>query len=69
MDGNDALGRFAINVEAVCIETIETGFMTKDLAICVKGYFPSSFVCLVREQIKGGSRLIFGLLLLWVLFC
>ena len=35
--GNDSLGKYASNLEAVCIETIENGFMTKDLAICVKG--------------------------------
>ena len=35
--GNKDLGVFADNLEAVCIETIESGFMTKDLAGCVKG--------------------------------
>jgi len=37
LDNNVALAQFASNLEAVCIETIEAGFMTKDLAICVKG--------------------------------
>ncbi|XP_053385276.1 isocitrate dehydrogenase [NADP] cytoplasmic-like [Mercenaria mercenaria] len=37
LDNNDALATFASNLEAVCIETIEGGFMTKDLAICIKG--------------------------------
>jgi isocitrate dehydrogenase len=37
LDNNEALKTFATNLEAVCIETIESGFMTKDLAICVKG--------------------------------
>lgn len=37
LDKNDALDKFADNLEAVCIETIESGFMTKDLAICIKG--------------------------------
>ncbi|XP_002736618.1 isocitrate dehydrogenase [NADP] cytoplasmic-like isoform X2 [Saccoglossus kowalevskii] len=37
LDKNDALARFCRNLEAVCIETIEAGYMTKDLAICVKG--------------------------------
>ena len=37
LDNNDALKTFATNLEAVCIETMEAGFMTKDLAICVKG--------------------------------
>ena len=35
--GNDALGKFSDNLERVCIETIESGLMTKDLAICIKG--------------------------------
>lgn len=37
LDNNDALKKFAETLEAVCINTIESGFMTKDLAICVKG--------------------------------
>lgn len=37
LDGNDELLKFAETLEAVCIETIEAGFMTKDLAICIKG--------------------------------
>ena len=35
--GNTELARFSDNLEAVCIETIESGFMTKDLAGCIKG--------------------------------
>lgn len=34
---NKALAAYAENLEAVCIETIEEGFMTKDLALCIKG--------------------------------
>lgn len=37
LDENDALKNFAETLEKVCVETIEDGFMTKDLAICVKG--------------------------------
>merc|ERR1712176_418211 len=37
LDSNQALAKYCSNLEAVCIETIESGFMTKDLAICVKG--------------------------------
>ncbi|KAI6216174.1 Isocitrate dehydrogenase [NADP] [Aphelenchoides fujianensis] len=36
LDNNEPLRRFAENLEAVCVETIEAGHMTKDLAICVK---------------------------------
>lgn len=37
LDENKALKDFANKLEQVCVETIESGFMTKDLAICVKG--------------------------------
>ena len=35
LDGNDALMRFATTLEAVCVQTVEDGFMTKDLALLV----------------------------------
>jgi isocitrate dehydrogenase len=37
LDGNDALINFANALEAVCIETVESGTMTKDLAVCIHG--------------------------------
>jgi isocitrate dehydrogenase len=37
LDNNDALKNFAETLEKVCVDTIEAGFMTKDLAICIKG--------------------------------
>jgi len=37
LDNNAELKRFATALEEVCVETIEAGFMTKDLAICIKG--------------------------------
>jgi len=37
LDDNTPLKNFAETLEKVCIDTIESGFMTKDLAICVKG--------------------------------
>ena len=37
LDDNQALADFANKLEDVCKETIEAGFMTKDLAICIKG--------------------------------
>ncbi len=36
-DGNEPLKNFARALEQVCIETVESGKMTKDLAICVHG--------------------------------
>ena len=35
LDGNDALQRFAETLERVTVETVEAGFMTKDLALLV----------------------------------
>jgi isocitrate dehydrogenase len=35
LDGNAALGEFALNLEKVCVGTVEAGFMTKDLALLV----------------------------------
>jgi len=37
MDQNQELKRFAENLEASVINTVESGFMTKDLAILVHG--------------------------------
>ena len=37
LDNNPELNRFAANLEAVCVETIEAGAMTKDLAGSIKG--------------------------------
>ena len=37
LDGNDALINFANALEAVCIDTVESGKMTKDLAVCIHG--------------------------------
>jgi isocitrate dehydrogenase len=35
LDGNEPLARFATTLERVCVETVEAGFMTKDLALLV----------------------------------
>ena len=35
LDGNDELAKFAATLEKVCVDTIEAGFMTKDLALLV----------------------------------
>lgn len=37
LDNNAALSDFAKKLEHVCVSTIESGFMTKDLALCSKG--------------------------------
>jgi isocitrate dehydrogenase len=35
LDGNDALAKFSKDLEDVCVDTVESGFMTKDLALLV----------------------------------
>lgn len=37
LDSNQELIDFANSLEAVCIETVESGIMTKDLAVCIHG--------------------------------
>ncbi len=35
LDHNDELAKFALTLEKVCVDTVEAGFMTKDLALLV----------------------------------
>jgi len=37
LDKNEALAKWVSALERACIETVEDGFMTKDLAICIHG--------------------------------
>jgi isocitrate dehydrogenase len=37
LDANDELKKFATALEQVCVETVESGKMTKDLALCIHG--------------------------------
>jgi len=37
LDKNEPLRLFCDALEAACIDTVEAGFMTKDLALCIKG--------------------------------
>ncbi len=37
LDKNEALVNFCNALEAVCVETVESGKMTKDLAVCIHG--------------------------------
>ena len=37
LDNNQALIHFSKALEEVCVETVESGIMTKDLAVCVHG--------------------------------
>ncbi|MEM7462144.1 MAG: NADP-dependent isocitrate dehydrogenase [Pseudomonadota bacterium] len=35
LDGNEELGNFALTLEKVCVDTVESGYMTKDLALLI----------------------------------
>jgi len=50
LDKNDKLAKFAKALEEVCIGTIEAGYMTKDLAICVHGDKVGEDKYLVTEE-------------------
>jgi len=56
LDGNDKLARFASTLEKVCVETVEAGYMTKDLALLVgpdqKWLSTESFLDRVDENLK-----------------
>jgi len=41
LDGNDRLAKFATALEECCVETVESGKMTKDLALCVFNVGPN----------------------------
>jgi isocitrate dehydrogenase len=56
LDGNAALDKFAHTLEKVCVETVEAGFMTKDLALLVgpdqKWLTTEGFLDKVDENLK-----------------
>ena len=56
LDGNDALMKFAVTLEKVCIDTVEAGFMTKDLALLVgadqKWLSTTGFLDKIDENLK-----------------
>ncbi len=56
LDGNDKLANFANTLEKVCIGTVESGFMTKDLALLVgpdqKWLSTTGFLDKVDENLK-----------------
>ncbi len=55
-DGNDKLAKFASTMEKVCVDTVEQGFMTKDLALLVgpdqKWLTTEGFLDKVDENLK-----------------
>jgi isocitrate dehydrogenase len=56
LDGNDELKRFADTLEKVCVDTVESGYMTKDLALLVgadqKWLSTTGFLDKVDENLK-----------------
>jgi isocitrate dehydrogenase len=56
LDGNAGLAKFASTLEKVCIDTVEAGFMTKDLALLVgadqKWLSTTGFLDKVDENLK-----------------
>ena len=50
LDGNQELIDFAHKLEAVCIRTVESGKMTKDLAVCIHGEAVTKEHYLTSEQ-------------------
>ena len=56
LDGNTDLARFSSNLEKVCVDTVEAGFMTKDLAALVgsnqKWLTTEGFLGKIDENLK-----------------
>ncbi|MBX9740096.1 MAG: NADP-dependent isocitrate dehydrogenase [Beijerinckiaceae bacterium] len=56
LDGNDDLAKFSATLEKVCIDTVEAGFMTKDLALLVgaeqKWLSTTGFLDKIDENLK-----------------
>jgi isocitrate dehydrogenase len=57
LDGNDKLAKFARTLEKVCVDTVEAGYMTKDLALLVgpdqKWLSTGGFLDKVDENLKA----------------
>ena len=57
LDGNAELSRFATTLETVCVDTVEAGFMTKDLALLVgadqRWLSTTGFLDKVDENLKA----------------
>jgi isocitrate dehydrogenase len=56
LDNNERLAKFAQMLEKVCVDTVETGFMTKDLALLVgpdqKWLSTTGFLDKIDENLK-----------------
>ena len=60
LDGNADLTRFASSLEKVCVDTVEAGFMTKDLAALVgpnqKWLTTEGFLDKIDENLKKAMK-------------
>ena len=56
LDGNQALINFSSALEQVCISTVESGKMTKDLAMCIHGDATKPEHYLTTEQFMAALR-------------
>ena len=56
LDGNQALIDFANKLEKVCIRTVESGKMTKDLAVCIHGDKVTTDQYLTTEKFMDALR-------------
>ncbi|WP_430398991.1 NADP-dependent isocitrate dehydrogenase [Ferrovibrio sp.] len=60
LDGNADLDKFAHTLEKVCVETVEAGFMTKDLAILISKDQPwlttQKFLDKIDENLKAALK-------------
>ncbi|HEY0299946.1 MAG TPA: NADP-dependent isocitrate dehydrogenase, partial [Rhizomicrobium sp.] len=56
LDNNEALAKFSLTLEKVCVDTVESGFMTKDLALLVgpdqKWLSTTGFLDKIDENLK-----------------
>jgi isocitrate dehydrogenase len=57
LDNNAELAKFAATLEKVCVDTVEAGFMTKDLALLVsadqKWLSTTAFLDKVSDRLRG----------------
>ena len=60
LDGNDELAKFADTLEKVCIDTVESGHMTKDLALLVgpdqKWLTTNGFLDKIDENLQAAMK-------------
>lgn len=64
LDGNIELVNFAQKLEEVCIKTVESGYMTKDLAVCIHGkntneshyLYTEDFLKLISKNLQSSLK-------------